>query len=72
MYIAGHHQIFGHQISICRSSSDNIFGQALSKQNRVMNVPDSHKVSYLIIVRIITKFNTLLRMTYRLTIFTVV
>ena len=30
-----------------------------------MNVPDSHEVSYLIIVRIINKFNTLLRMTFK-------
>ena len=36
-----------------------------------MNAPDSHEVSYLVIVRIISKFNTLLRMIYRLTIFTV-
>ena len=71
MYIACRHQIFGHQISIV-GLHQITFGQALSKQNQVMNVPDSHEVSYLVIVRIISKFNTLLRvMTYRLTIFTV-
>ena len=42
-----------------------------TQQNRVMNAPDRHRVSYLVIIRIIRKFSTLLRMIYRLTIATV-
>ena len=51
--------------SIFHSTVHSIFQFALNttQQNRGMNVPVRHEVSHLVIIRIIRKFNTQLRMT---------